>query len=211
MGKFNRENVTDEGAYVMDEQIKQVLADLEASGRENDARETDRAMKMLNLHPDTAKKLSDLALSNHSTRILEIGTSNGYSLIWLAWSARENGGHVTSIDKDRAKQELAAANLERAGLTDWVTLRAGDASEILSVLDGPFDLVFLDADRIAYPALLTQFLSKLTPGGLLLADNVHSHPEEIAGYLSALAARDDFEHSVDPVGEGLSIAYYRPE
>ncbi|MEO7719218.1 MAG: class I SAM-dependent methyltransferase [Capsulimonas sp.] len=195
----------------MEEQIQQVLAEIEASGRENDARETDRASKMLNLHPDTARKLSDLALEAHSTRILEIGTSSGYSLIWLAWAARQNGGHVLSIDRDPAKTELALANLKRAGLTDIVTLRTGDAAEILSDLEDQFDLVFLDADRITYPAMLTQLLSKLTPGALLLADNVNSHPTEIAGYISAISAHEDFEHSVDPVGEGLSIAYYRPE
>ena len=195
----------------MEDQIRQVLTELEETGRANDAAQTDHANKMLNLHPDTAQFISTLALDNHSTRILEIGTSNGYSLIWLAEAARENGGHVVSIDQDADKQAMAAENLERAGLTDAATLRLGDAAEVLSDMDDFFDLVFLDADRIAYPALLTQLLSKLTPGAYLLADNVHSHPEEIAGYLSAIDARDDFDHKIEDVGAGLSVARYRPE
>lgn len=193
----------------MEQRIKDTLAELEAWGEANDARETDRSRKMLNLEPETALFISILARSSRRRQILEIGTSNGYSAIWLAWSARQTGGHVTTIDHSAAKRALAEENLARAGVADLVTLHTGDAGEVLSTLPGPFDLVFLDADRYAYPSYLPVLLPKLTPGGIILADNVHSHPQEIAGYLDAIAARDDFDHVVIGVGKGLSVAYQR--
>jgi predicted O-methyltransferase YrrM len=191
----------------MEPEIHQLLAELETWGQQNDAENEDRSKKMLNLEPETAQLISILIRTGQRTRILEIGTSNGYSTIWLAWAARATGGHVTSIDRDEQKQAMANANLQRAGLRDQVTLLAGDATEIVSGLPGPFDVVFFDADRTSAPAQLTLLLPKLTPGALLLADNVISHPDQIAGYLAAVEALADCDHIVVPVGKGLSIAY----
>src|SRR5215468_4529573 len=124
----------------MEEKVQNLLAELEAWGRENDEREQDRAHKMLNLEPDTAQLISLLVRSGQRKHVLEIGTSNGYSTIWLAWAAQVTGGHVTSIDRDNRKEAMADANLRRAGLRDRVDLIIGDATEIVEKLDGPFDL-----------------------------------------------------------------------
>ncbi len=163
---------------------------------------------MLNLEPDTAQLLSLLIRSGRKTRLLEIGTSNGYSTLWLADAAQATGGHVTSVDRSAEKQAMAEANLVRAGLREAVTLLSGDALSVVAGLEGAYDFVFLDADRRQYPALLLLLLPRLLPGALVLADNVHSHPQEIAGYLEALAARPDFDAVVVGVGKGLSIAHY---
>ena len=195
----------------MEEQIQQVLSELERWGAENDARETERHKKMLNLEPDTARLLSILVRSSHSTRLLEIGTSNGYSTIWLAWSARQTSGHVTSIEFLPEKLSQARKNLERTDMQAFVTLLEGDASDLLINLQGPFDFVFLDADRRAYVSQFERLLPLLTPDALVLADNVHSHPEEIAPYLAMIEALPDFDHVVAGVGKGLSIAYRRTE
>jgi predicted O-methyltransferase YrrM len=191
----------------VDERVLSVLQELEAWGRENDEREEDRNLKMLNLEPDTAKLISLLVRSGQCKHLLEIGTSNGYSTIWLAWSAKAAGGHITSIDRDDRKEAMADANLRRAGLRDMVDLMIGDATEIVDRLDGPFDFVFFDADRISAPAQLQLLLPKLTSGALILADNAISHPDQIAGYLAAIQALPDFDHMVIPVGKGLSVAY----
>jgi predicted O-methyltransferase YrrM len=190
----------------MDPPLCSLLAELEAWGRANDEREQDRARKMLNLHPDTAHLLSLLVRAGRRTRLLEIGTSNGYSTIWLAWATRPLGGSVISIDADAAKHALADANLRRAGLRDVVDLRQGEATAIVATLPGPFDFVFFDADRRSAPAQLELLLPRLTPGALVLADNALSHPEEIAGYLAAVAGRSEFDHMIVPVGKGLSVA-----
>ena len=191
----------------MEEKVLNLLHKLEAWGQENDEREADRSHKMLNLEPDTAKLISILVRNGQRKHILEIGTSNGYSTIWLAWAAQITGGHVISIDHDSNKSSLADANLRRVGLRELVNLMTGDATEIVGKLDGPFDLVFFDADRISAPAQLELLLPKLMPGALVLADNVLSHPDQIAGYLAAIQAQPDFDHMVVPVGKGLSIAY----
>jgi predicted O-methyltransferase YrrM len=138
---------------------------------------------------------------------LEIGTSNGFSTIWLAWAAREVGGRVTSIERDPWKRELADANLQRAGLRDTVDLVAGGAAEAVARLPGPFDFVFFDADRRHAPAHLERLLPKLTADAVLAADNALSHPTEIADYVAAIEALPSFDHLVLPVGKGLSLAY----
>ncbi len=189
--------------------MRQLLLQMERWGSENDAQQTERGLRMLNLEPETAQLLSILVKSGQRTRLLEVGTSNGYSAIWLAAAARRTGGHLTSIEHSEHKHTMAVSNLEKAGLSALVTLRLGDALEVLRQLEGPFDLVFLDADRHQYLALLPLLLPHLAPNALLLADNVHSHPEEIAPYLKAIDALEDFEHVVIPVGKGLSIALKR--
>lgn len=191
----------------MDQQMRALLNELHQRGKENDTQQDDRRQKMLNLEPETAQLLSFLVRSSKRTRILEIGTSNGYSTSWLAWSAQQTGGRLTSIDREPQKHVLADANLCRAGLRELVELCCGDATEIVAALSGPFDCIFFDADRYSAPAQLQLLLPKLTPDALLLADNALSHPQEIAGYLAALDALPAFEKMVIPVGKGLSVAY----
>ncbi|MBO0784051.1 MAG: class I SAM-dependent methyltransferase [Ktedonobacteraceae bacterium] len=191
----------------MDSGLETLLAELYQEGQRNDTQEQERSKKMLNLEPETAQLLSVLVRSGHRTRLLEIGTSNGYSTIWLAWAAYAVGGHLISIDREAHKQELADANLRRAGLRDVVQLVQGDATQIVASLPGPFDLVFFDADRRSAPAQLELLLPKLAPDVLVLADNVLSHPDEIADYLEAIRHLSAFEHMVLPVGKGLSLAY----
>lgn len=142
-------------------QLVELLAAIEQQGRENDERESDRVRKMLNLEPDTAKLLNILARSSGAKRVLEIGTSNGYSTIWLASAVAETGGKIISIERSPEKQAMARENLGRGGLLDRVELRLGDATAIVRELTGPFDFVFFDADRITAPEQLRLSLPKL--------------------------------------------------
>jgi predicted O-methyltransferase YrrM len=170
----------------MDPALVSLLDELSRSGASHDAAEVEHGGRLLNLESETARLVAILVRSGRRTRVLEIGTSNGYSTIWLAWAVREIGGAVTSIERDEGRQARAAANLRRAGL-----------------LDG----VFFDADRISAPDQLRLLLPRLAADVLLLADNVLSHPDEIAGYLAALDTLPDFERVVVPIGKGLSVAY----
>jgi predicted O-methyltransferase YrrM len=190
-----------------DADIRAFLTELYETGQQNDAQEQERSKKMLNLEPETAQFLNILIRSSRRTRLLEIGTSNGYSTIWLAWAASVTGGRVISIDRDAHKQALADANLREVGLREVVDLTCGDATEVVAGLPGPFDCIFFDADRSSAPAQLALLISKLAPDVLLLADNVLSHPNEIAGYLNALEALPQFDRVILPVGKGLSVAY----
>jgi predicted O-methyltransferase YrrM len=190
----------------MTPEVRKLLAELEEQGRANDSRETDRSRKFLNLEPDTAQIVSMLARGSRATRVLEIGTSNGYSTIWLAVSVAPAGGRVTSIDRSAEKQKMARENLAKAGLLDSVELLCGDATEILAALAGPFDFVFFDADRVTAHKQLALLLPKLAPPAFLLADNALSHPAEIADYLAAIRNLRDIQHALIPVGKGLSVA-----
>src|SRR5579872_5202249 len=106
------------GTSMSDADIRAFLSELYETGQQNDAREQVRSKKMLNLEPESAHFLHILLRSTRRTHLLEIGTSNGYSTIWLAWAMSLTGGHVVSIDREADKQTLADANLRRVGLRE---------------------------------------------------------------------------------------------
>jgi predicted O-methyltransferase YrrM len=192
----------------LEPRLDELLSEMERFGIENDQRETDRKRKMLNLEPETAAFVHILVRATHRQSILEIGTSNGYSTIWLAHAMRSGtNGRIVSIERNHAKLEMARQNLQRAGMLNSVTLLEGEASDIVKTLEGPFDCVFFDADRISAPKQLDILMPKLQPDVLLLADNVLSHPGEIADYLTAVSALPGFSSVTVPVGKGLHIAY----
>jgi predicted O-methyltransferase YrrM len=193
------------------EQTNRVLEEIELFGRANDPAEQERTRKMLNLERDTARVMELFILSSRCKRILEIGTSNGFSAIWIASLLRSIGADapLITIEIDPKKAELAATNIEKAGLSEWVNILVGDATEIVSLVTGPFDSIFFDADRISAASQLRILLPKLSADALLMADNALSHPEEIAGYLAAIAALPEFTCMTIPVGKGLSVAVRR--
>src|SRR5215471_3828602 len=106
----------------MDDTLLGLLERLAQLGEDNDARETARPRRMLNITPDTGRLLWILIQATRATRILEVGTSNAFSTIWLADAARATGGRVTTLEVDPGKVALARANLGRAGLADRVEI-----------------------------------------------------------------------------------------
>ena len=191
----------------MEAHLTALLEQIAEHGRDHDARQTEHSKKMLNLEPDTAQLVYILVRSSGAKRVLEIGTSNGYSTIWLASAVAPHGGRVATVDLSAEKQAMARENLRRAGLLASVELLLGKAATVVNELAGPFDVVFFDADRTGAAGNLKALMPKLSAAVLLLADNVLSHPDEIAGYLAAVKSLSDFEHVVVPVGKGLSVAY----
>ncbi len=187
--------------------IHTLLEELKTSGEANDAAQTDHRKKMLNLEPVTARLLHFILRSSRRRRVLEIGTSNGYSTIWIASAVEALEGEVVSIDRNAEKHKLARTNLERAGLANRVTLITGLAMEAIPGLTGPFDAVFFDANRITAGTELELLLPKLAGECIIAADNATSHPDEIAVYLETIRACPDFSEFVVPIGKGLSIAY----
>jgi len=191
----------------MDSALTALLDELARFGDDNDARETERARRMLNITPETGRLLWILARSARATRILEVGTSNGYSTIWLADAARATGGRVTTLELNPAKVKLARENLARAGLADRVEVLEGRAVDSLGTRPGPFDLVFLDADRGSYLTYLELVVPRLVPGGLLVADNVSSHAQELHDYLARVKSHPALLSVTVPVGKGEEISF----
>jgi predicted O-methyltransferase YrrM len=187
-----------------------LLTRLERFAADNDSRAAERSQKMLNLERPTAELVYVLIRSAVRRRVLEIGTSNGYSAIWIATALQETAGApLVSIEHDPAKAAQARENLKEAGLAERVEVREGDATALCASLEGPFDCVFFDADRVSAPAQLAALAGKLSADALLLADNALSHPDEIAGYLAAVEATGEYDTLTLAVGKGLHIAQRR--
>jgi predicted O-methyltransferase YrrM len=189
----------------MNPSLLSLLDELARFGEANDARETERPRRMLNITPDTGRFLWILVHAAKATRILEVGTSNGYSTIWLADAARETGGRVVTLEVNPDKVRQAETNLSRAGLAAFVDIRVGQAAETLATLAGPFDFVFLDADRAGYRTYLDLVLPRLTTRALLVADNVVSHRHELEAYLSRVKSDPRLFSVTLPVGKGEEL------
>ncbi len=176
-------------------------------GAENDAHETERARRMLNITPDTGEFLSVLVRFGTARRVLEIGTSNGYSTLWLAEAAAAIDGHVTTLEFAEDKVAMARSTFARSGLAAHITLVHGDAGQWLAgAAEGSIDLLFLDSDRGQYAGWWPQLRRVLRPGGLLVVDNATSHAEEMEPLCLLLDADPDFSTSVVPVGNGELLA-----
>jgi predicted O-methyltransferase YrrM len=185
------------------------LNQLERAGSAHDAAETEHGRKWLNLESETAKLLQFLILSGCRRRVLEIGTSNGYSALWLAAALRRipNARRLITVEREAEKASQARQNLAHAGLEEWADIRVGDATEVVGSLEGPFDAVFFDADRVSAPSQLAILLPKLEADVILLADNALSHPHEISGYLEAVESLPEFTSMIVPIGKGLHVAH----
>jgi predicted O-methyltransferase YrrM len=182
-------------------------AELERFGEANDAATDDRPRRMLNITRDTGEFLAVLVRAAGARRVLEIGTSNGYSTLWLADAARAIGGSVTTVESSEYKVRLASANFTRSGISPFIRLVHDDASRFLARSAwSAYDLVFLDAERPAYPGWWPHLRRVLSPKGLLIADNATSHAEQLAPFVTLVLADTEFATCLVPVGKGEFLA-----
>jgi predicted O-methyltransferase YrrM len=195
----------------MTDALEALLAELEEFGQRNDATITDRPHRMLNITRDTGELLSVLVTAMHATRVLEIGTSNGYSTLWLARAARAIGGRVTTVEKAELKVGMAKASFARSGLADAIVLLHDDAGQVLAQsADASVDLIFLDSERPEYPGWWPHLRRALRPGGLLVVDNATSHADQMAPFVALVKADPTFTTSLVPVGNGEFLAVKHP-
>jgi predicted O-methyltransferase YrrM len=194
----------------MDSQVLAVMARLEA----RDARERDtgatRETRLRQVTPDVGRFLHTLVLAVRPASIVEIGTSGGYSTLWLASAARIAGTTVTTLEIDPVKVALAAESLASAGLADVARLVQGDAFKYLRSRRDPIGMCFLDAEKEDYKAFYDAVLPLLVPGGLLVADNITSHAEELAAFTAHVLADERVSAVVVPIGRGELLAVRTP-
>jgi len=126
----------------------------------------------LNVPEVDGRALHDIILEHGYKDALEIGTSTGYSGIWIAWALSKTGGKLITVEVDRSRYEEAVANFRASGLEKYVDARLGDAHEIVPSLKGPFDFVFCDADKDWYNNYLSATVDKIRPGGCFAAHNI---------------------------------------
>jgi predicted O-methyltransferase YrrM len=178
-----------------------------ASARDYDAGQSNRLRRLRNVEPDTAELLGVLVRATRARRVLEIGTSNGHSTLWLADAAEAVGGRVETLDIDPRRTELACANLERAQLSAVVECRTIGAAQALGEYpDGAWDFVFLDAERPEYPGYWPNLRRALAPGATLAIDNAISHESELKSFNRLLGDDEHLSTALVPIGAGLIVA-----
>jgi caffeoyl-CoA O-methyltransferase len=147
---------------------------------------------MMNVPLEDGRLLRLLTESVGAKRVVEIGTSNGYSGIWFCLALRRTGGHLITHELDAGRAQLARENFKRAGVEQMVTLVEGDAHETVKKLKEPIDILFLDADKPGYPDYLTKLLPLVRPGGLIIGHNMH-RPEPSPDYIKAITTDPSLE------------------
>ncbi len=191
----------------MNNLLDSLKAELERFGESNDAVHAERSRRMLNITRDTGEFLSVLVRAMGAHRLLEIGTSNGYSTLWLAEAAKDIDGSVTTVEMSEFKVKLATDNFARAGLSSFIRLIHDDAGRVLERLEpNTFDLIFLDSERNEYSVWWPHIRRALRPGGLLVVDNATSHREQLAPFVALVKDDTDFTTSLVPVGNGEFLA-----
>ncbi len=147
---------------------------------------------MMNVPPDDGRLLRLLAETTGAGHIVEIGTSNGYSGIWLCLALQSTGGQLTTYEIDAGRAALARKNFKRAGVEQMVTLIEGDAHVEVTKLKEPIDILFLDADKAGYIDYLNKLLPLVRPGGLIVAHNM-VYPPPDPRYINAVTTNPDLE------------------
>jgi len=160
----------------------------------------------------TATLMNLIIKEGGARRILEVGSSYGYSTIWLAEAARAVEGRVISLELRAAKTEYARAQLARAQLEGRVEFRVGDALASLAQLPGPFDFVLLDLWKDKYVPVFELLYPKLAPGAIIVADNMlqpESARSHAQAYRERVRASADISSVLLAIGNGLEVSRYR--
>jgi predicted O-methyltransferase YrrM len=139
-----------------------------------------RNHRYLSVPEEDGRLLRVLAESIGARHVVEVGTSTGYSGLWLLLALSGTGGKLTTFEIDRGRQQMARANFSRAGFGHHATLVLGDAHAEVTKLAGPVDLAFLDADKEGYVDYLAKLRPLVRPGGLIVAHNMASPPPDPA-------------------------------
>ncbi len=170
-----------------------------------------RRWRDLNVPQADGQRLHDLIVEHGYKQALEIGTSTGHSAIWIAWALSKTGGKLITLEIDESRYNQAKAYFAEAGLSEYIDARLADAHELVPQLEGPFDFVFIDADKDWYTQYFRAILPKVTIGGCIAAHNVTGRRTGwVAEFLNALEATPNLETEI--VGgrsSGLSVSFKR--
>ena len=181
----------------VEKKILDVLDDLDKNQRRG----------MMNVPVRDGRLLRLLVEMSNAKHVVEIGTSNGYSGIWMLLALQSTGGKLTTYEIDAGRAALARENFKRAGVDNIVTLVEGDAHQEILKLKEQIDVIFLDADKQGYIDYLDKLLPLLRPGGLVIAHNMNTrqaNPE----YIEAITTNPDLETlflNMDLTGIGVTL------
>jgi len=184
--------------------VQECMAVLEAVDARDRLDGTPKARRLRQIPPETGKLLALLAAGAPPGVLLEIGTSGGYSSLWLSMACRERGDRLVTFEEDAHKVALARQTFNQAGVEDVVQVVQGNALDLLLNYPG-VAFCFLDIEKDAYPACYQSVVSNLVPGGLLCADNVISHASELEQFLEEVHSDPRIDALVVPVGKGVLV------
>lgn len=193
----------------MNQELRRLLDEIYDSGEKYDSETAIHSEQLLNITPDTGLFLSILIHAVRAKAVLEIGTSNGYSTIWLADALSRTGGKVATVEASRKKMDMATRNFEKTRkLSEYIDIYEMDIRNFLKEqFDESFDLIFMDADRSQYASYWIDVCRVLKTGGLLLVDNALSpHPEELTEFFNLIENSGKFISQTLNIGKGEMIA-----
>ena len=161
-----------------------------------------------NISRITGEFLYTLIKSANCKNVLEIGTSNGYSGIWIAKALKDTGGKLTTIEFYEKRHKVASENFKKCGVADIITIKEGSAVKILKSMpeDYKIDFAFVDANKQEYIEYFKHIDKHLTKGGYLCCDNVLSHKEKVKPFIESICADKNYENAVLDLPAGLSVA-----
>lgn len=151
-----------------------------------------RNHRYLSVPEEDGRLLRILTESIGAKHVVEVGTSTGYSGLWILFALMRTGGRLTTYEIDRGRHELARQNFDRAGLLKQATLMLGDAHAEVAKLKDTIDLVFIDADKEGYPDYLQKLAPLVRPGGLIVAHNMASPPPD-PRYIEAVTTNPAYD------------------
>lgn len=187
--------------------LDSLLLQLEQYGEEHDRNKRIREEKLRNVSREMGQFLSILVKGSNAKNVLEIGTSNGYSTLWIASAVEETDGNVTTVELSSERVGEALVNFEKANLLQRIDVHNQEAGAFLDAqLDHSFDFIFLDSERTQYMWWLEHIKRMLQPKGLLVVDNATSHASELAEFIKMIEEDDTFETVLLAFQKGAFVA-----
>ncbi|MCJ0927484.1 class I SAM-dependent methyltransferase [Acinetobacter lwoffii] len=192
------------------DEFERFMQELYEKFHRHDLKQADRLHRYRNIEPESGRFLSMLIRAQQSKSILEIGTSTGYSTLWLAEAARQTQAMITTLEVDAERVIQAKQYATEIDLADLINFKVIDAQVYLEAEQEIFDFILLDAERDAYVSYWPH-LSRLlkAKGGLLVVDNVISHAAEVEEFIALIQQDPRFIMSIVPIGAGLLMVGFR--
>ena len=180
----------------MDKKIKTLLKNLEKTSK-----------KFWNISPETGLFLNLFIKDRKYKSIIEIGTSNAYSAIWIAEALKQNSGKLHTIESNKkTRYPLALANIKKSGLSKYINLILGHAPEAIPKTPRFFDMAFFDATKHEHLSYFEVLKSHINKGGCIITDNINSHEKELSEYIKKLNSTQNWSNHKLDIGTGLLIS-----
>ncbi|MCS4297227.1 MULTISPECIES: O-methyltransferase [Acinetobacter] len=175
-----------------------------------DATQCDRIKRYRNIEPESALFLAMQVRIQQSKKILEIGTSTGYSTLWLADAAKVTGAKVTTLEIDEKRTQQAQLHAQELQVDDVIDFWVGDAQKYLEQCEEQYDFILLDAERNAYLNYWVYLQKMLVEhGGVLIVDNVISHAAEVKSFITEVKRDERFMTTTLSIGSGLFVVTFK--